>query len=145
MNIRKATYRDAPEIHLLLQAQGYTARISLLVDALETAFQKEDHEVFVCELKRDIVGFASVHCLPQLAFDGDVMIISCLCVDEASKSLTIAKELEEYIASQAKVRKCERIEMQCMSCQAQTHEFYIQQGYGELPKHYLKSLNNNEQ
>jgi len=76
MNIRNATYHDAPAIKSLLEQLGYSSRLSMLIDQLERLFNKNDHQVFVYELKKEVVGFASVHCLPQLAFDGAILIIS---------------------------------------------------------------------
>jgi len=140
MNIRKATYHDAPAIKSLLQALGYTSRLSHLVSQLDAMFGKDDHDVFVYEMNREVVGFVSVHYLPQLAFDGGLMVITYLSVDETIKGPTIAKELEQYITNLAKIKKCERIQVHCMDWRAPTHQFYIQQGYQEYPKYFTKRL-----
>lgn len=140
MNIRNATYHDAPAIKLLLEALGYTARMSLLVNQLETMFGKDDHQVFVYELKKEIVGFVSVHFLPQLAFDGGIMIITYFSIDEAVKNTGIAKELEQYIANIAKLKRCERIQVHCLEWRTPVHQFYLQQGYQEYPKYFTKRL-----
>jgi N-acetylglutamate synthase-like GNAT family acetyltransferase len=140
MKIRNATYRDAPAIKSLLEALGYTARMSLLVNQLEILFGREDHEVFVYELKKEVVGFVSVHCLPQLAFDGGLMVISYFSVDETVTSASVAKELEQYITDQARLKKCERIQVHCLDWRTPAHQFYIQQGYEEYPKYFTKRL-----
>jgi len=140
MNIRNATYHDAPAIKGLLEQLGYTSRLSMIVDQIERMFNKGDHQVFVYELRKEVVGFVSVHYLPQLAFDGGIMIISYFSVDEAVKNSNIDKELEQYIANQARLRKCERIQVHCMDWRAPTHQFYVQQGYQEYPKYFTKRL-----
>jgi len=140
MNIRNATYHDAPAIKLLLEALGYTARMSLLVNQLETVFGKDDHQVFVYELRKEVVAFVSIHILPQLAFDGGVMIITYFSVDEAVKHTNIAKELEQYIANIAKLKGCERMQVHCLDSRTPVHQFYLQQGYQEYPKYFTKRL-----
>src|SRR5580698_4490026 len=105
MTIRTATYLDAPAIKLLLEVLGYTARYSLIVDQLELMFGKDDHQVFVYELKKEVIGFVSVHFLPQLAFEGGLMVITYLSADDAG----IAQALEKYVTEQARLRKCDRI------------------------------------
>lgn len=140
MPVRNATYRDAPAIKILLETLGYTASISLLVDQLDTLFGCGHHEVFVYELKKEVVCFASVHYLPQLAFDGGVMIISYFSVDETIKEVNVAKELEQYITNQAMLRRCERIQVHCLDWRTPAHQFYLQQGYVEYPKYFTKRL-----
>ncbi len=140
MSVRKATYRDAPGIKLLLQSLGYVSRTSHLVSQLDMLFGKEDHEVFVYELNREVVGFVAVHYLPQLAFDGSLLIISYLSADESVKGLSVARELEQYVTERARVRKCERIQVHCMEWRAQVHQFYLQQGYQEYPKYFTKRI-----
>jgi len=140
MAIRNATYKDAPAIKVLLEALGYQARISIMVNQLEMMFGKDDHQVYVYDLKKEIVGFASVHYLPQLAFDGGVMIISYFSVDESLKDTGIARELERYITEQARLQKCERIQVHCLDWHTPAHQFYIQQGYIEYPKYFTKRL-----
>jgi hypothetical protein len=140
MNIRKATYIDAPAIKLLLEALGYKARISLLINQLETMFGKDDHQIFVYELKKEVVGFVSIHILPQLAFDGGIMLITYFSVDETIGYTNIAKELEQYITKLAVLKKCERIQVHCLEWRTPAHQFYLQQGYQEYPKYFTKRL-----
>jgi len=140
MHIRNATYKDAPAIRTLLEALGYKTSISMLVDQLEILFNRDGHEVFVCEFRKEVVGFVSVHYLPQLAFDGGVMIISYLSVDGDIKDINIAKELEQYITTLARSKKCERIQVHCLDWRTPAHQFYLQQGYQEYPKYFTKRL-----
>jgi predicted N-acetyltransferase YhbS len=56
MTIRKATYHDAPAIRYILEVSCRTTRISILIDQLETRFDKDDHLVFVCERRKEVAG-----------------------------------------------------------------------------------------
>jgi N-acetylglutamate synthase-like GNAT family acetyltransferase len=140
MNIRNATYKDAPAIKLLLEALGYKTSTSLLISQLENLFGDKDHQAFVCEVNREVSAFASVHYLPQLAFDGGLMVISYLSVDETVKNQNIAQALEAHIAGQARKVKCERIQVHCAEWRAAAQQFYVQQGYIEYPKFFSKRL-----
>jgi len=139
-NIRIATYRDAPAIRLLLESLGYKATISLLISQLEDLFNKEDHQVFVYEQHKEVIGFVAVHYLPQLAFDGKLMIISYLSVDQHTQGRGVGKALEEFVTIQARSKGCERIQVHCAEWRAPTHQFYLQQGYQEYPKYFTKRL-----
>jgi N-acetylglutamate synthase-like GNAT family acetyltransferase len=140
MHIRNATYKDAPAIKLLLEALGYTASFSLLVDQLERLFGNEDHQVWVYELNKEIIGFVSVHFLPQLAFDGGLAIITYLSVDETAKQTGVGQALEKQVTDQARLRKCERIQVHCLDWRTPAHQFYLQHGYQEYPKYFTKRL-----
>jgi len=140
MNIRNATYHDAPAIRQLLAELGYIPRLSILVNQIEMTFNTDDHQIFVYELKKEVVGFVSVHYLPQLAFDGGLMLITYLSADKAIPNLDIGRELEQYITHQARLKKCERIQVHCMDWRTPTHQFYIQLGYQEYPKYFTKRL-----
>jgi GNAT superfamily N-acetyltransferase len=140
MNIRNATYIDAPAIKLLLEALGYKASMSLLVDQLETMFGTGDHQLFVYELRKEVVGFISVHFMPQLAIDGGLALITYLSVDVALRDHGIGQTLEEYVCERARLRKCERIQVHCADWRVPAHRFYEQQGYQEYPKYFSKRL-----
>jgi len=140
MKIRNATYRDAPAIRLLLEVLGYKTSMSLLVYQLETLFGQNDHQAYVYELHQEVVGFISVHYVPQLAFDGEIAIISYLSVDEDVKGQRIDKALEQHVTEQAIKRKCDRIQVHCQDWRTPAHKFYEQQGYKEYPKYFTKRL-----
>ena len=140
MNIRNATYKDAPAIKILLEALSYTASISLLIDQLEMMFGKDHDQVFVYEWRKEVVGFASVHYLPQLAFEGGLMIITCFVVDDVVRHTPVAKELEEYITGQARQKKCRQIQVHHSDWLTPAHQFYLQQGYQKAPQYFTKAL-----
>ena len=140
MKIRNATYLDAPPIKSLMATLGYKTTTSILVDQLENLFGRDDHLVFVYELNKDILGFISVHFMPQLAFDGGLAFISYLAVDDTIKDHGIVKALEDHVCKEARNRKCDRIQVHCMDWRTPHHQFYVQQGYQEYAKFFTKRL-----
>lgn len=140
MKIRTATYHDAAAIKLLMATLGYKTSVSLLVDQLENLFDGINHQVFVYELGKDVVGFISVHFIPQLAFEGEVVFISYLSVDDTIKDQGIAKALEHHITQVAIKRKCDRIQVHFQDRRAADQQFFQQQGYTEYQEFYSKRL-----
>lgn len=144
MPIRNANYHDAPTIKTLLETLGYKTTCSIIVNQLEIMFGRDDHHVFVYEIEKEVVGFVSVHYLPELAIDGCLAVITYLSVDETVKDAGIAQALERYVTEQAKSKKCERIQVHCLDWRTPTHHFYMQQGYSEYPKYFTKKLFHSE-
>jgi hypothetical protein len=140
MKIRKGTYHDAPFIKLLMEGLGYKTSNSLLITQLTDLFSSSQHEVLVCEEREEVIGFAVVHVLPQLAFDGGLLIISYLSIDERVKNQSMATLLEKHIAELARKRKCERIQVHCAAWRTQAQAFFLQQDYEEYPQYYTKRL-----
>ena len=140
MNVRNATYHDAPDIKMLLEVLGYKTTTSILVSQLEALFGKDDQQVFVYELRKEIIGFVSVHFITQLAFDGGLVFISYLSVKGEVNDQGVATTLEQFVVEWAKKRKCDRIQVHCQEWLAPAHQFYIQRGYQEYPKYFSKRL-----
>lgn len=140
LKIRNATYHDAPFIKGLLTTLGYESNLSRLVDQLERLFSSETDQAYVCDMNKEVVGFVTVHYLPQLAFDGGVAIISYLSVDESIKNVDVAAALEKHVTEQARIKRCERIQVHCMDWRVPAHQFYLQHGYKEFPKYFTKRL-----
>jgi len=140
MLIRNATYHDAPAIRLLMEALGYSTRLSLLINRLETKFRSDEHQVFVCERHWDVIGFAAIHQLPLLEADERVQVITHLIVKEPLKNAEAAKKLEEHIARLAINNRCEYLHVHSLDWRQPGDQFYKAQGYTEYPKYLIKHL-----
>jgi len=140
INIRNATYHDAPVIKSLLEALGCKTRNSTLIDQLESTFNKDDHQVLVYEMRKEVVGFVAVQFIPQFALEGCLALISYLSVDNDLKDQGIEKALEQYVAEQAKRRKC----IEIIAHGKIASLFYFQQGYQEHTSYFSKRLRYDE-
>jgi len=140
MTIRNATYKDAPSIKILLESLGYKSSISILVNQIEMLFGVNNNELLVCESHLEVIGFASLHYFPQLAFDGELVFISYFAVAQPDKNSTVAKTLEEFITAKSFKRKCDRIQVHCHDWRTPEHKFYSEQGYQLYPNFYTKRL-----
>jgi GNAT superfamily N-acetyltransferase len=87
-----------------------------------------------------ILGFLSLHFIPQIALEGDFARISYFAVDETARSEGIGRQLEEYATTLARERGCALLEVHCHTRRAKAHAFYFRQGYEESPKYLIKKL-----
>jgi len=140
MMIRKATYHDAPFIKLLMEGLGYKTSNSLLVEQLTKLFDGPHHQVIVSEDKGEVNGFAVVHVLPQLAFDGGIMLISYLSVDERAREHSVARALEVTVRGLARQAGCMSIQAHCAAWRSEAKRFFLAQGYQDYPDFFKLTL-----
>ncbi|WP_449437450.1 GNAT family N-acetyltransferase [Pedobacter steynii] len=140
MNIRKAELKDAGAIRILMEQLGYPTEEGFMTKKLESFSDRTDHQDLVCELEGEVLGFISIHFIPQIAFEADYAVISYFVVDDDSRSLGIGKALEEHCTALAVERKCKRIMVHSNARRTDAHRFYLRQGFVEYPKDFVKFL-----
>lgn len=146
MNIRSGRLQDASQIAELLGQLDYAAAAHFVEGKLSRLIQHPDAQLIVAADGTDrVVGFASLHFIPQLGVAGDFCRISYFCVDQQRRSAGIGKRLEAAIVESANQRQCDRIEVHCHARRSRAHSFYARPGYAEDPKYLLKRLSNRAQ
>lgn len=140
MNIRKATVNDAESIRKLLEQLDYPTDNGFIENKLPLMIAHPDEELMVFEMDNAVLGFISIHFVPQIALDGDFAVISYFAVDEAARSKGVGKALEAYCHKLAVERNCDRIQVHCHSRRTDAHRFYEREGYQESPKYFIKKL-----
>jgi GNAT superfamily N-acetyltransferase len=141
MEIRIATEADAEKIAGLLAQLGYPRSEGFIREKIRELTSHPDGELSVAVDGGKVVGFISLHFIPQLALPGDFARISYLCVDESVRSQGVGQRLESYCERRAREHGCGRIELHCHSRREQAHRFYFRQRYEESPKYLMKKLN----
>lgn len=140
MQIREARIGDGVAIAKLLAALDYPASEGFIESRIEQQLKHHDARLLVAVEGDELLGFISLHFIPQLALPGDFCRISYFCVGEASRSRGVGTGLEEATVALARERGCDRIEVHCHARREAAHRFYYRQGYSESPKYLLKSL-----
>ena len=147
--IRRAQHTDWPAIVRLLDQLEYpdtgkfmeTRLGQLLDDPAEVLLVWEDGTAASPATPgAAILGFLSLHFIPQIALEGDFARISYFSIDEAARSKGIGRQLEEHAANLAREKGCELIEVHCHTRREKAHAFYFRQGYEESPKYLVKRL-----
>jgi GNAT superfamily N-acetyltransferase len=139
--IRRARIDDWKHIARLLDQLEYPgtetfieARLAaMLADPAEVLLVWEDPVL-------SILGFLSLHFIPQIALGGDFARISYFSVNEDARSHGIGTQLEETATRLARERGCDLMEVHCHSRRTRAHEFYRRQGWEESPKYLIKKL-----
>jgi GNAT superfamily N-acetyltransferase len=140
MQVRKAELADADKMSDLLTQLGYPETQGFIREKIMQLNDHPDEELVVAVEAGEVLGFISIHLIPQIALPGAFARISYLCVDEGARSRGIGGQLESYCESLARERHCDRIEVHCHSRRERAHKFYSRQGYKESPKYLMKKL-----
>src|SRR5258708_4775654 len=156
MAIRKARVSDWQQIRSLLDQLEYPGTGSFLEARIERLVKDPDEALLVYEeevkstggppevpgnpKEGRILGFISLHFIPQIAVEGDFARISYFAVNERARGGGIGQALEEYCTALARERGCSLIEVHIPTRRARAHSFYFRQGYEESPKYLIKRL-----
>lgn len=141
MKIRNIQENDAAAVANLLQQLGYEGAENFLPGKIRSLMTDPDEYCLVAEeTNGQVIGFISIHIIPQIALKGDFARISYFSVDEHFRSRGVGKLLEEHCERIARERNCDRIELHSHSRREDAHRFYDRQGYVESPKYLVKKL-----
>ncbi|WP_437879788.1 N-acetyltransferase family protein [Pseudomonas sp. LRF_L74] len=140
LRIRTARAADTPALCALLTALDYPGSEAFIAARLEQLLAHPDARLLVAEEAGQVLGFISLHFIPQLALAGDFCRVSYFCVSDAVRSQGIGAALEQAAEQAARERGCDRIELHCAERRQGAHRFYARQGYRESPKYLMKRL-----
>lgn len=140
MEIRPATLADAAKLADLLTQLGYPGTEQFIREKILELTGHPDGDLAVAVEEGEVLGFISLHFIPQLGLAGSFARISYLCVDETVRGRGVGGRLETYCEQRARERGCDRIELHCHSRREQAHRFYRRQGYEESPQYLMKKL-----
>jgi len=141
--IRRARHTDWPAISRLLGQLEYPGTEAFLPDKLRRMLDDPAETILIWESDTnpsDILGFLSLHFIPQIALPGDFARISYFAVDTTARSQGIGLQMEEYATRLAREKGCQLIEVHCHTRRTRAHGFYARQGYRESPKYLIKKL-----
>jgi GNAT superfamily N-acetyltransferase len=131
---------DWQQIRLLLDQLEYPGTEKFLEARIERLVNDPDEALLVYEQGDRLLGFISLHFIPQIALEGDFARISYFAVHERARGGGIGQALEEYCTNLARERGCQLIEVHCHTRRERAHAFYFRQGYEESPKYLIKRL-----
>lgn len=138
MQVRSAVQSDSESIAELLVSLGYPGTELFMDEKIRQLLSHPDATLFVAVEGSNVIGFVSLHFIPQIALEEDFCRISYFCVAETARNKGVGTMLEEEITFQAQRRQCDRIEVHCHSRREAAHRFYYRQDYLESPKYLVK-------
>ncbi|MDR7344411.1 GNAT superfamily N-acetyltransferase [Pantoea alhagi] len=140
MHIRPAQSTDSFALISLLTELGYGGTESLMHTRLQQLIADPNEKLMVAEDRQTVLGFLSLHFIPQLAFSGDFARISYFCIAEGERSKGVGQHLLQHAEQLARERGCERMEVHCHDARIKANQFYAREGYSESPCYRIKSL-----
>jgi GNAT superfamily N-acetyltransferase len=137
--ITEAKPEDVPQLSQLLEQLGYPTSES------ETLFKfnlytQPDYKLLVARVETNVFGFIALHFHQTFHLPGPVGRITSFCVDEKIRGLGVGSLLlaaaEEYFA----INTCYKMEVTSNFRRIDTHSYYLQRGYIETNRHFVKML-----
>lgn len=141
MNVRLAESKDAFALSALLAELGYADTESFIERRLAQLMVDETERLLIAEHGNTVLGFLSLHFIPQLALAGDFARISYFCIAEGERSKGAGQQLLQHAERLARERACDRMEVHCHQRREKANAFYAREGYGESPRYHIKELN----
>ncbi|ORM68425.1 GNAT family N-acetyltransferase [Pantoea rwandensis] len=140
MNIRQAHATDSFALSALLTELGYSDTETFIDARLAQLSSHPDEVLLVAEHGSQVLGFLSLHFIPQLALAGDFARISYFCIAEGERSKGSGQQLLSHAEQLARKRGCDRMEVHCHSSRLKANQFYSREGYVESPRYHIKDL-----
>ncbi|HTI91567.1 MAG TPA: GNAT family N-acetyltransferase [Puia sp.] len=138
--IRLAQHNDWSAIVRLLDQLDYPDTAKFMETRLAQLLNDPAEVLLVWEDGPHILGFLSLHFIPQIALESDFARISYFSIDETARSKGIGRAMEEHATQLAREKGCGLIEVHCHTRREKAHAFYFRQGYEESPKYLIKRL-----
>jgi len=137
--IEDAKPEDAARLVILLGQLGYPATHSEMLDKIQL-HKKATYKLLVAEEDNQVVGFIALHFYHAFHHPAPIGRITAFCVDENARGAGIGTSLlraaEEFLEQQG----CFKIELTSNSKRANTHQYYLNRGYREGSRHFIKIL-----
>ncbi|MDE1188427.1 MAG: GNAT family N-acetyltransferase [Pantoea sp.] len=140
MKIRQAQAKDSFALSALLTELGYAGTERFIETRLTQLCNHPDEVLLVAEHGTQVLGFLSLHFIPQLALSGDFARISYFCIAEGERSKGSGQQLLSYAEQLARERGCDRMEVHCHASRLKANQFYAREGYVESPRYHIKDL-----
>lgn len=141
MNIRLAASKDAFALSALLAELGYADTAPFIERRLAQLIDDDTERLCIAEQGNTVLGFLSLHFIPQLALAGDFARISYFCIAEGERSKGAGQQLLQHAEQLARERGCDRMEVHCHERREKANAFYLREGYSESPRYHIKELN----
>lgn len=140
MIIRPAEPKDVFALSALLAELGYEDTALFIERRLAQLIADDTEQLLMAEQNNTVLGFLSLHFIPQLALAGDFARISYFCIAEGERSKGVGQGLLLHAERQARARGCDRLEVHCHEHREKANGFYSREGFTESPRYHYKTL-----
>jgi GNAT superfamily N-acetyltransferase len=137
--IEEAKPEDAARLGILLGQLGYPATHSQMLNRIQQ-HNSPTYKLLVAKQENQALGFIALHFYYAFHHSAPIGRITAFCVDENARGAGIGSLLlrtaEEFFEQQG----CFKIELTSNLRRGNAHQYYLQRGYIEGSKHFIKIL-----
>ncbi|MEH6457611.1 MAG: GNAT family N-acetyltransferase [Cocleimonas sp.] len=137
--IRKARKEDANSVSYLLKQLGYDTAL-LSVEEMLLNLSTDNNEIYVCELKEQIIAVMSIIFFDYFPSAQKLCRITALIVDEENRGSGIGSKLINFAKSVALSKKCSVLEVTTSLEREQTQKYYEDIGFEKTSYKYVLKL-----
>jgi GNAT superfamily N-acetyltransferase len=130
---------DAFEVVDLLSQLSYPTNPKAFQKRLKNLKSKLDL-LLVAVSGKKLAGFASLHLIPLVHENGFLARITALVVDQEFRRKGVGKTLVRKLEINALKNGAVRLEVTSAARRKDAHRFYLEMGYQEYRKRFMKSL-----
>ena len=138
ISIRAAELQDIPSLKRLFLQLGYNTDGASLEHRI-----REQHDTLctlVAESKKEVCGVIVINFIMPVHENNLWALISALVIDESSRGTGIGQQLLIAAERIAAMRNCSQIELSSSEKRVKAHKFYVNNGYKEVRKRFVKLL-----
>jgi len=140
MTIRDAKAGDAKAIAELLTELGYPNDEHFVLKKLRVFSERDFSRVLIAEVEHGVAGFICFDAQPLFHQEGKIGTIMALSIGEAFRRQGIGRALVERVETISKDVGCIKIAVASGLHRADAHRFYLELGYEEITKRFVKRL-----
>jgi GNAT superfamily N-acetyltransferase len=139
IQIAEAARPDAAAIAHLLEQLGYPASETETLRRIE-CYQQPGYKLWVAKDENKTVGFIALHVYQAFHWEKPYGKIVAFCVDDRARGKGVGSMLltkaEKYFAESG----CVKIEVSSNKRRAATHAYYLNRGYEETSRYFVKII-----
>jgi len=139
MTIQIAKAEDAPDLVILLNQLGYKIEEEEVATRINL-YQEKDYRLLVGKVNEVVHGFIALHASNTMHLPGRLGRITSFCVDESHRGSGIGNSLITAAEEYFKENNCYKIEVTSNLKRTATHSYYLNRGYEETNKHFVKFI-----
>ncbi len=137
IHIEDAKSEDAARLVILLDQLGYLATHSEMLDKIQQ-HHHPTYKLLVAKDENQVMGFIALHFYRAFHHPAPIGRITAFCVEESVRGSGIGSLLLTSAEDFFHQHHCFKIEVTSNLKRTSTHQYYLQRGYTETSRHFVK-------
>ena len=140
LRIRTAQLGDASDVAGLLDKLGYPCTREEAADRISHVLHDPRSTLLLGEIDGKVCGLVAMDTRYSITRGADLARISALVVSPDSSRQGIGRQLLREVETVARLARAVRLEVTSNASREGAHQFYVDCGYSEGSRHFIKLL-----